>query len=1628
MKTVGDITREKLNEFRASHRKGRRLTALFLAASLMVSTAVGYGLRQTGISATANYFCGQEEHTHTEDCYRDVYICGLEAGETEPTEALHTHTQDCYEERQVQVCGSGEHIHGQACYTAQRGDLVCEVQEHTHRADCFDEEGNLACELEEHIHRDDCYAPGEPVLTCQEEEHTHGDGCFETQAVLTCDLPTEPQEPTVPAAVGVAVPITITGIAMAGTVFSLTEIPLTFAVAQLGPGHCQQILGPETGSRVPRVGSPFLRPLHIGGIIAETQLRMGMLLLAAGQGLLYAALRMLVNGMFLAYCLHYAGVPASGVPQRAGVSAMLAETDPQWLRDGSYTPQCGDVAIDGGTVGIVSGTGDSVTVIAGDVDGTVAEIAVSGAAQYIAVAEASGSAALAVMPSSVQMEPEGGFDDVAVFATLYQEVDLSNYVDYVTVTYGGQNYVLNKGETLPPLEIADGDTIVVTIHYSFEDPKFSTKTGTYQLPAGISPTAHEGTITDGDTNVGGEFVIDEQGRVTVTYKDEIWHDETAQSGHFYFSGTASVTGDETKDKWEFPGVGTVTVKKKEGDTNTDSYILKNTVGQAFAEYDETHVKLTYQVELCTQNGTGQESLTITDKLNNLLYGGDKSNLIKGKYDENSFRVIKQGSEDDLLTAEGVTLAVNGNDGDSPTATVEGLPPLSAGEKYIMTYDVLIPKADFTGNELRYVKNTVEDSRGDQSQKDVKVDQKLKKTSSFDKNTGRITWTITVDNPIGSVDGYTVWDQLPEGITKEDICGNITVSNRNYQQTVLEKDSEAFDQFFGSGYTFPEGSDAPPYRFVFETEVPDFGDRDQVSVRNTARLTPKGEPTVEVEREQTVSRDQWSLGKTREDVQADKVFWSLDAANVLGTKKFTVTDTIQNAVRRGDYSETPIGNTHYGVEAEIKEALADPNTGLCVTLKDGTKVTYADVLNGAASGVAVTVACHTEPETGHVRSFDITVESTDQAVTAIAVDSYPTHINITDMTDAETWVFVNRVNIGRTQAQAEYEHTKSVDFTKVVSVDGGMTWGTDQSVSYAQAVNQKLRYRIQLTFDGSRTEDFVIQDRLPRGGILVNSGYWIYVDRTENAIHNILFKADEDNILTLRIPYEHYKWNVTGEGTHTLVISYLVSIEDDPAWDDLLTGSVSYRNTASWGDKWAETNTQVRRYESSLAKEGQQIFVKDADGNDTVATNQIRYTVVINPNGQVLGDDPDTLTIEDRLSLPGNMTGTLDYSSLELYHFKETGGKLDLTSRATPIKTEYDTTRPNWFRMQVPNATPLVLQYVYEVDMSKVNAGTYSTSNTVRIANQIDSSKSVEVIKQEAGGSISGSKLRLVKRDKDSGELLSGATFRIDRYVPDESSWQNYWQGRMAEGQQEFSISISDADDKLHTNTLYRIMEEQAPKHYALDSTPKYVIFYNETEGYSDAFYKATGLADSVTPEGVEVKKTDVLYSTVSGVTVMSFDNQYNRLDVKKTWVDADGTEIPAPVEEITVILKRYTDSAENAKPFATVTLKKSEGWTYSWENLEKIDAAGKDWKYIITEVLPSENWKLWTVSYANNGGIQTGLIQIKNTVSGNYTYELPKTGGAGIHDPVLLGLLAMAFALGGLIVNRKKFFIGVNDK
>ncbi len=106
MKSYIDVFYEILHK---NSVKRRRLISLMLVLSLFVSTGVLWELRDIGITMVNEPICGMEEHTHTEECYEDVLVCGLEENEE------HTHTPECFQSSLI--CGKEEHIHTASCYT-----------------------------------------------------------------------------------------------------------------------------------------------------------------------------------------------------------------------------------------------------------------------------------------------------------------------------------------------------------------------------------------------------------------------------------------------------------------------------------------------------------------------------------------------------------------------------------------------------------------------------------------------------------------------------------------------------------------------------------------------------------------------------------------------------------------------------------------------------------------------------------------------------------------------------------------------------------------------------------------------------------------------------------------------------------------------------------------------------------------------------------------------------------------------------------------------------------------------------------------------------------------------------------------------------------------------------------------------------------------------------------------------------------------------------------------------------------------------------------------------------------------------------------------------------------------------
>ena len=179
--------------YASAHKRKRRWYQVTTCLAAVVVFCTTYALILPAI--TLEKQCEIPEHTHTEACYtseRGDLIC------TQSTEPQHTHTEECYQETRDLVCGMSEstgHTHGAECYD-QEGNLICGQEEsegHVHGEACYEASRQLICgQTEEpaHQHTEECYSWNQ-VLTCGMEEHTHSEACTATE-------PEEPEEPEEP--------------------------------------------------------------------------------------------------------------------------------------------------------------------------------------------------------------------------------------------------------------------------------------------------------------------------------------------------------------------------------------------------------------------------------------------------------------------------------------------------------------------------------------------------------------------------------------------------------------------------------------------------------------------------------------------------------------------------------------------------------------------------------------------------------------------------------------------------------------------------------------------------------------------------------------------------------------------------------------------------------------------------------------------------------------------------------------------------------------------------------------------------------------------------------------------------------------------------------------------------------------------------------------------------------------------------------------------------------------------------------------------------------------------------------------------------------------------------------------
>lgn len=920
--------------------------------------------------------------------------------------------------------------------------------------------------------------------------------------------------------------------------------------------------------------------------------------------------------MFLSYCLKYAGIPQSAIPQEASVLALRSSmSDMDWLLDGEdgSAADVGDIVIynkyvtrtvavdssaDGAadglddlfsmdaegengaelvesgaaaldsvpaaedtttidtpdlpdtaapsvgspavepqtttvtdaqpveTVGIVSAVDSdagTLTVISGDVDGKVAEVALYDAdvenvisVAYAQMALSEGDTASDITEidpvfscsvttvygtvSASAMRPAPSYvaryaapSMYAVAAVSATPVDMGEHITNVSVQVPNStdgSGVVTSWKDANGI-VRPGQTVKVQLNYSFNENEITAdnRVATYKLPNGITlldSVSDSGNITwrDGtgkDVVVGTYNIVGDT--VTFTY-NETFADGKAFDGDFEFKASASSDSSMENQKINFGGTtGSVTIKKEDliSDLSLSKNVQKDASGKELIKYDSTAktLDIAYEVVAKTTNGTG-DTVNLTDFFDTV----NSSLPSNATYRQDTIKLIKiaaDGTEKDVTTDYQSKLTVG------TELKYDALPELKAGEQYVLRYHATIPvNDDYTYKAINKVKAEF-DGKDSSTSKEVKnTEPRLTKSGNYDANSRIITWTVTIKNPYGEdLRGKKFTDLLPAGL---EVVNNVEITRGYWSDDIKPVSAEDFKKA-GCSYTFPtdKSETAAFYTIKIQTKVPD-GTAVDTTYTNTADFdgnSASGEVTV-TDRSSYLSK---SLS-TAEDLETGKkkLTWQTSVSIPTGWNKITLTDTIHDAEVEGIEQD----GTHYAVLSELRDEI---KANLYLTLFNSSEtVTMA---NASEHHVTFTVTYYDEHgntitnNDAHVAKFTITANLADGQTldaTSMVLSSYHTVADISNAGIEEPWLFVNNAASGDKTSDASYTYKKPKEakLEKLVYEYGNFN-NAGSKISELDYTSNGGKIYYELTIptsltckDPLTTKDLVITDTLPAG--------------------------------------------------------------------------------------------------------------------------------------------------------------------------------------------------------------------------------------------------------------------------------------------------------------------------------------------------------------------------------------------------------------------------------------------------------------------------------------------------------------------------------------------------------------------
>lgn len=1560
--------------------------------------------------AEGNLICTLEEHTHSDECYEwnDILTCTI------PESAGHTHSEACYQDVQVLICEEPAELHTHTAECYKDGVLACgklELKEHKHSETCFTEKQvlveTLICDRVEHVHTDECYKGSgqkEEQSSVASEEVTSEDASTEensTEEISSEELSTEEVSTEEVSTEDVGLEETSTEEASSQIEEASSEADIDAEETSL-----------ETSSEDETEVESESEPEESSSIEAETEEESSekvsseeesfeetsteetseeeltseeasieeetseaeeesselpqltgfwpMDMMEVAHALVGSTEHDLVK-----FCLDYIGISDMGYDSDLTTWIdNLTELNLYSSRE-DLIPSPGDVIFfDNDGDGIADHVGIITDVTENEEDGQeLITVAQSNHDGLVEEQEYQTDDERIVGQGSIIQNDYPNYVPIQNGTmTLENDVNLADYIKSIVMQKkNGNNYQDVD-------QFQDGDQVRVAIEYKVENGKVTSENRTlvYQLPKGVRPNQSLGGKITGEINGKqytdlGDYIISADGKISIMFNDTFFTTHSDFTGGIEFEGTASLDGSTESQKVQFKADGkTYTINPKPKDSDL-------TIKKTRSEPNDG--KITYTVTASSENGTDNDQVKIVDRL---TYSGLKNVTVKRP-------TVKKGNFD--IPYNNSDYEIKSDTGYSEYTLK--LPALKAGESYTVSYEVDYGKV--VGNGYASISNKADGYKGDtwkssDQTNNVEISKEMiKKYGSATDNNQAINWTIEINpNHVADFEGEFAIEDLLNGkkidlTNAEDFKVTETDMGNNWQSKDVTNTA-----FKAGKLTVRKNC---KYTITYKTKV-DYQGSTSVSYTNDVKVGDYETGTKvdinksELYKEKKASSDQKLLGDGKTVSQR----WTITLnPEKNSTDSFTVTDTMT------DINKAVNGDLHYTTKALLKE-------GFAALSKAGIKYSFKCY---DASGKEIT------DETSHVVSFELTIQpNTTWSGDAVNIE-YKSLFSVESLNDGETISVKNTAIVGDVSHDATASYTKEKRLFKYVWAKdqyGNSWWRSGSWNVNFEETGGKLKYRIMILPD--KDEEFEVTDVIPDGLSLNAEDVKVML---ENQTHSYPHDQEGNNY---DIKSEQYKPEITVDGQkltvkiksgfsalltsgNSFVIEYTLSITDE-FWNSLKNTEKKYTNIAVWKGKTESQETTIKRHVPVLEKDGEQ--PRNENGEPL---NEVKYYVIINAAGEKLnGGKP--LTLMDNLNADG-ISVALQTENVKLYSYNPINEKNHYKGEqlsTSAFQFRYDEPKKQ-FTAVVPDETPCVLEYVYEIENMN-NKAEATFSNSVSLSGVDGSTTSEKVVVKNATSSAwvkKSDKLQLVKVDADRYQItLKNAEFKLQKY--ENSKWTDV-DGTYTTA--ENGTAIIDLAN-LTRDCLYGVVETKAPDGYTQSDVTYYFVALAESKK-ADDWWNSNGY--NMTQLGIT--RSDITFVAYSGFEELYIPNKASSLKVRKLWQNPDGSPAEG-TKDVTVQL--YQNKTK--KEFYTVTVQfVGENGNGDYGSLNYTVKPDTDFTLKMTGVYVTNNLfyviydgKEGKVDISNGTGMFTyGTIKADTTIKVKLGWDRIKTQCDPIYTP-----------------------------